>query len=227
MLGSMDAHEHNSALVDYLVREGIVGDPRIEAAFRAVLRHHFLPGLPLDIVYSDDAILTHVHHGLATSSSSQPAIMAEMLDQLGVQPGDNVLEIGAGTGYNAAILQHIVGPGGHVTTVDIDPGFVREASAHLREAGYPQVEVICGDGFEGYTPNAPYDRIIVTAAARTVVAAWEHQLKIGGRIVLPLIAQDREFETQASTAYEKREDGLHALSAIGCGFMLMRHPGEP
>ncbi|MGE0572501.1 MAG: methyltransferase domain-containing protein [Dehalococcoidia bacterium] len=223
----MDAHELNAALVDYLVREGIIGDPRIESAFRAVLRHHFLPGLPLETVYSDDAILTHIDHGIATSSSSQPAIMAEMLDQLGAQPGDNVLEIGAGTGYNAAILQHIAGPTGHVTTVDIDPVFVQEASAHLQQAGCPRVEVICADGFKGYPPNAPYDRIIVTAAASRVVPAWEDQLKSGGRIVLPLIIYGGEFETQASTAYEKREDGLHELSAVGCGFMLMRHPGEP
>jgi len=221
----LDPQALNGELVDTLVREGTIRSAPVEAAFRAVLRHHFLPRVPLDIVYYDEAILTHVDHGIATSSSSQPAIMAEMLEQLAAEHGENVLEIGAGTGYNAALLQHIVGPAGHVTTVDIDPLFVQEAEDHLRAAGIRGVEVICGDGFEGYLPNAPYDRIIVTAAARDVAPAWREQLKDGGRLVLPLVLQVDPFETQASTAYEKRSGRLHIVASVGCGFMPMRHPG--
>ena len=78
-----------------------------------------------------------------------------------MEPGHSVLEIGAGAGYNAAILAHIISPGGSVVTVDIDHDIVDEAAANLRNAGYRAVEAVCGDGFVGYSPGQPYDRIIV------------------------------------------------------------------
>ena len=78
-----------------------------------------------------------------------------------MEPGHSVLEIGAGAGYNAAILAHIVGPGGSVVTVDIDQGIVDEAAENLRDAGYRDVEAVCGDGFVRYSPGQPHDRIIV------------------------------------------------------------------
>ena len=87
---------------------------------------------PREEVYRDQAIVTKRVDGVSVSSSSQPAIMAVMLEQLAVQPGQRVLEIGAGTGYNAALLAHLVGPTGQVITVDIDAGIVEEPAASGR-----------------------------------------------------------------------------------------------
>src|SRR6266702_1895917 len=103
--------------------------------------------------------------GLPLSSSSQPAIMAIMLEQLGVAPGYRVLEIGTGTGYNAALIAHLVGERGTVVTVDIDADLVAKARANLDGAGYPDVIVICGDGGFGAPGHADDDDIIVTAGA--------------------------------------------------------------
>ena len=92
-------------------------------------RHHFLPGVPLDVAYTDDAIVTHDEGGVPTSSSSQPSLMARMLEQLELGPGDRVLEIGAGTGYNAALMAEL---GAAVTTVELQPEVAAAASEHLR-----------------------------------------------------------------------------------------------
>src|SRR5436190_23571117 len=126
-------------LVDHLKRAGHIRSPRVEAAFRAVPRHLFVPGFPLDDVYSDRAI--NIKPG---ASSSQPAVYAMMLEQLGLAPGQRVLEIGAGTGYNAALIAHLVGEGGQVFTIDIDAELVAGAREHLRDAGFEQVQVLCG-----------------------------------------------------------------------------------
>src|SRR5437763_4911762 len=110
----------HQALVDKLKRDGNIFTPSVEAAFRAVPRHLFLPGVALDEVYRDQAIATKTLNGIYVSSSSQPAIMAIMLELLELKPGQRVLEIGAGTASNAALIAHIVGKTGQVVTIDID-----------------------------------------------------------------------------------------------------------
>jgi protein-L-isoaspartate(D-aspartate) O-methyltransferase len=219
----VDAARLRGRLVDWLVRERLIRDPRIEAAFRSVPRHLFIPGVSLQEAYEDEAIVTHVKDGKPVSSCSQPAIMAEMLHQLAVGDGDNVLEIGAGTGYNAALLSVLAGHSGHVTTVDIDERFVVEARVRLTRAGFEDVQVLVGDGHEGFSARAPYQRIIVTAAAWNVAPAWAEQLSPGGRLVVP-IAYPGSPPTQASTCFEKQADRLRVLSAVPCGFIAMRRP---
>lgn len=217
----MDAEALRNRLVDGLIAAGFVTNPRVEAAFRAVPRHLFLPGVPLGEAYADEAILTHYAGGRPISSSSQPAIMAAMLEQLDVHEGDRVLEVGSGTGYNAALLAFLAGPGGLVVTVDIEPAFVFEARQHLLAAGYGRVRVEVADGFEGYPECAPYQRIIVTASTPRVAPAWDQQLATGGRLVLPL-ADPADPTLQSSTAFEKTEHGLQLLSRVPCGFMPLR-----
>ena len=209
----------NQSLVDELKSKGLIQTAGVDAAFRAVLRHHFLPGRPLDEVYSDRVIPTkHDKSGQWISSSSQPAIMAIMLEQLGIEPGHKVLEIGAGTGYNAALMAHIVGNTGRVVTVDIDEDLVAAAREHLETAGFDRVQVICADGGYGHIDAAPYDRIILTVGAPDIMPAWRDQLKPDGRIVLPLMFKG----SMKSIAFERVDDHLASLSVKDCSFMLLR-----
>src|SRR3984893_11957908 len=145
MSSAEDASRIHALLIDELAAAGAVRSPTVEAALRAVPRHLFLPDVPLEEVYRDQAIVTKRVDGIRVSSSSQPAIMAIMLEQLDVRPGQRVLEIGAGTGYNAALLAHLVGPTGRVVTVDIDDDIVAAARQHLDAAGCERVQVVCGD----------------------------------------------------------------------------------
>lgn len=207
------------ALVDALGERGLLPDPRVEAAFRAVPRHLFLPGVPAATVYSDEAIPTRRREGFAISSSSQPAVMAIMLEQLDLRPGDRVLEIGAGTGYNAALIAHIVGPGGTVVSVDIDEDIVEEAQAHLTRAGFSGVRVVCGDGALGYGEAAPFDRIILAVGAWDIAPAWIEQLRPGGRLVLPLALTGT---AQKIVAFERRDGHLASVSVQDGGFMPLR-----
>ncbi len=209
----------HQALVDQQVKLGTIRSARVEAAFRAVPRHLFLPGVAPDKVYSDQAIPTKHLNGVAISSSSQPAIMAIMLEQLELQPGQRVLEIGAGTGYNAALIAHVVGDTGQVVTMDVDDDIVQSAREHLSAAGFANVQVICGDGGLGYSDAAPYDRIILTVGAGDIAPAWSEQLKPSGRLVLPLSLKGG---VQESIAFEKIDGHLESISVKGCGFMMLR-----
>ena len=119
-----DIQSLHQQLVDKVKTAGYITSPRVEEAFRAVPRHLFLPHVPPQDVYQDRPIMTKMLDGQYVSSSSQPTIMAIMLEQLDLQPGQRVLEIGAGTGYNAALMAHIVGETGQVVTIDIDQDIV-------------------------------------------------------------------------------------------------------
>lgn len=131
-----DIQERQRGLVDDLKEQYCITTPAVEQAFLSVPRHVFLPGVPLDKVYADRSIITRRDaEGRPTSSSSQPAIMAIMLEQLDLKPGQRVLEIGAGTGFNAALIASIVGPGGVVVTIDIQPDLVEGARQSLDRAG--------------------------------------------------------------------------------------------
>ena len=219
--GEQDDHgvSLNQALVDDLRNRASIRTPSIEAAFRAVLRHHFLPGRPLEDVYSNRAISAKQDEkGRWLSSSSQPDIMAIMLEQLDLQPGHRVLEIGTGTGYNAALMAHIVGETGWVVTVDIDQDLIETAREHLKTAGIEQVELICADGGYGYPDAAPFDRIILTVGAPDITPDWWHQLKPDGRLVLPLLLRG----SMKSIAFEQVDDHLASLSVNDCGFIPLR-----
>lgn len=214
------AGDLNEALVASLESSGALAEPRVAGAFRAVLRHHFLPGHPLQDVYEDTAIMTKFgERGVAVSSSSQPAIMAIMLQQLGLRAGQRVLEVGAGTGYNAALMAHLVGPQGRVVTLDYDEDLCRTARSHLAAAGFEGVEVHQGDGAAGWPAGAPYDRLMVTVSAEDLAPAWLEQLTPQGRLVLPLSLAG---PIQLSAAFARTGSVLASDSLTFCGFMPMR-----
>jgi protein-L-isoaspartate(D-aspartate) O-methyltransferase len=212
-------------MVDQLKRSNMVFAPRVEAAFRAVPRHLFLPTIPPERAYQNEAIVTKQLDGVSVSSSTQPSAMAIMLEQLELEPGHNVLEIGAATGYNSALMSHIVGKTGSVTTMDIDEDLVAQARENLRRAGFDQVRVICADGGYGYPDAAPYDRIILTVGAWDIAPAWTEQLKENGRLLLPLsLLKDGPIRNspQKTIAFQPSDGHLSSVSMSDCGFMLLR-----
>ncbi|KAA9379638.1 methyltransferase, FxLD system [Microbispora cellulosiformans] len=219
------ADRFHAELVDLLVARGTVRTGPVEAALRAVPRHAFVPGAALESAYAlDDAVVTkRGQDGAALSSASAPGVVAAMLEQLDVHPGDRILEIGAGTGYNAALLAELTGPAGHVVTVDIDADVVDGARTALTATGYGQVEVLCADGADGHAPAGPYDRIIVTAGAWDLPPAWWQQLTPDGRLVVPLRIIGG---TTRSVAFD-RDGGDHLVSQsmMTCGFLAMRGIG--
>ncbi|PCG82627.1 methyltransferase [Streptomyces sp. WZ.A104] len=199
-----DAARH--ALVREIVAQGGLTDPAWYAAFAEVPRHLFVPsyyvhGIAgyerlwgedpdperrsrwLSGVYVDRALATRIRDGELISSSSQPSLMAQMLEALDVRGGDTVLEIGTGPGYNAALLSHRLGEEA-VTSIDLDPEITEPARRHLAAAGY-RPTVITGDGARGCPRRAPYDRIIATCTLPSVPQAWLEQCRPGARVLAP------------------------------------------
>jgi protein-L-isoaspartate(D-aspartate) O-methyltransferase len=204
----------NQAMVDRMIGQGVLWSPSLIAAFRATPRHRFLDRIYLflrkhdrwktvvtqppegdellRLVYADRALITKIARPipggpeLPTSSSSQPSLMAQMLEDLRVSPGLLVLEVGAGTGYNAALLAHVAGPG-RVFSVDVDRQVLAEAAGHLRGVSDRQVQLRHVDGRAGLPEEGPFDRIIVTAATPDLEPAWLRQTREGGILLAPLV----------------------------------------
>ncbi|UBU17552.1 methyltransferase domain-containing protein [Nonomuraea gerenzanensis] len=214
----MDFAAQRHALVAQLRAAQDVSEP-VAAAMLAVPRHLFVPGVEPEAAYRDEPIVTKLDaDGRPISSSSQPAIMATMLDQLDVRPGHRVLEIGAGTGYNAALLARLVGPEGRVVALDLDEDTVEQAREHLAAAGVSGVEVLCRDGAAGHPEPAPYDRLIATVGVWDLAPAWLAQLRPDGRLVVPLDLRG----VQVSAAMERDGERWVSRSVAPCGFMRMR-----
>ncbi|MGH3755842.1 MAG: methyltransferase, FxLD system, partial [Pseudonocardiaceae bacterium] len=199
------------------------GTAAVEDAMRTVPRHVFLPGVAIEKAYSHGNVVTHRDsEGVAVSSASSAGTVAGMLQQLEVRPGHRVVEIGAGTGYNAALLACLAGLQGEVTTVEIDAEVAEGARRNLTAAGYSGVRVICGDGEEGYPAAAPFDRIIVTAGAWDIPPAWLEQLAPGGRIVVPL----RIRGLTRLVALERHGASWRSVSVENDGFIPLRGAGH-
>ena len=213
-LGVATAEHLHGELIDTLSRSGVL-PPEWEKAFRAVPRHEFVPDtvwredddgalralhradepdLWLNLAYADAPVYTQVDDGHpptdgagheVTSSTSMPTIVAQMLTALELRPGMRVLEIGTGTGWNAALLAQRVGAA-NVVSVEIDPAVADQARSALDRAGYRDVTVVTGDGQQGVPDLGPYDRVIAAVGARTVPYPWVAQTGPGGRLVVPL-----------------------------------------
>ena len=155
-----------------------VGDPAVLGAMRRVPRHQFVPAEYVDQAYDDHPL--PIGFG---QTISQPYIVALMSEELELKPGDRVLEIGTGSGYQAAVLAEL---GMQVYTIEIVPELAERAAARLKALGYTDVQVRAADGYWGWREEAPFDAIIVTAAPDHVPQPLVEQLKPGGRMVIPV-----------------------------------------
>jgi protein-L-isoaspartate(D-aspartate) O-methyltransferase len=211
-------------MVAGLLASGRIRTRAVERAFRIVPRHLFLPELPPEQAYHDEAVATKWVDGVAVSSASQPSMMAIMLEQLEPRPGHRVLEIGAGTGYNAALMAELVGPAGSVVAVDIDEDLVQGARDHLAAAGTSGVTLVTGDGASGYPERAPYDRIVLTVGSWDIQPAWWHQLAPGGRLLLPLSVRGSQLSV-ALDLMPGPPPYLRGISVRSCAFVRLRGRG--
>ena len=178
-----------AVLRDDLV-EGLAQPPKevlrsdaLAVALRAVPRHAFVPG-PDEAAYEDRA---HDHEGTTVLA---PSLVARLLEALAPEPGDRVLVVGAGTGYTTAVAAELAGAAG-VSAVDISRSLVLEARSNLARTGYGEALVDCRDGAEGLPAYAPFDRVLVEAAAVRPPRALLDQLAPGGRLVMPLGAREQ------------------------------------
>ena len=218
-----EATRLRAEMVARLKANGALSDPAVERAMLAVPRHRFIPGHTLAEAYENVAITTSWEHGAPVSSVSQPEIVAVMLQQLRVELGMRVLEVGAGSGYNAALLSELAGPTGSVVSLEIDEELAAAASARLAEAGYraERARVIAGDGWQGWPAGAPFDRIELTVGATDLSVAWFDQLAEGGLLVAPLWLG----ATDISVALRKHAGALVSESWALCGFVRLRGVG--
>jgi len=165
-------------MVEQQIEAREVRDPLTLAALRKVRRHLFVPPESVRLAYQDHPL--PIGHA---QTISQPYIVAFMTEALGLVGGETVLEVGTGSGYQAAVLAEIAA---RVYTIEIVEPLAREATERLARLGYRNVEVRAGDGYQGWPEAAPFDAIMVTAAAPRIPETLKQQLQDGGRLVIPV-----------------------------------------
>jgi protein-L-isoaspartate(D-aspartate) O-methyltransferase len=198
---------------EYKYTSGMTGkntlDPKVKAALANVARDKFVPKSHLDSAFYNGPL--PIGHG---QTISQPYIVAIMTDLLELEAGDVVLEIGTGSGYQAAILSQLCK---QVYTIEYVPALADMAKARFEKLGYDNIETRTGNGFDGWPDHAPYDGIIVTAAATHIPGPLIEQLKPGGHMVIPV---GQPYFHQELTLVRKNEDGeLDIREMLGVAFV--------
>jgi protein-L-isoaspartate(D-aspartate) O-methyltransferase len=206
--GRDDVRQRRFDMVEQQIRQRGVTDARVLDAMRRVPRERFVPDDAAARAYDDTPLVIGFGQTI-----SQPYIVAYMTEALAIQPSHRVLEIGTGSGYQAAVLGLLARD---VYTVEIVPQLARAASAVLKELGHTNVHVREGDGYAGWVEHAPFDRIMVTAAPDEIPQPLIDQLAPGGRLVIPVGSQG---ETQWMTIVEKTATGVAERRTIPVQFV--------
>jgi protein-L-isoaspartate(D-aspartate) O-methyltransferase len=173
-----DFAAEREAMVERQIESRGIREPTILEAFRSVPREEFLADEYRDIAYGDHPIPIE-----AGQTISQPYIVALMIHAAEIRAGDRVLEVGAGSGYAAAVMSWIAG---QVIAIERQPDLVEVAQERMQRLGYDNVRIVEGDGTRGWAGEAPYDAILAAASGSHVPPAWVEQLADGGRIVMPV-----------------------------------------
>jgi protein-L-isoaspartate(D-aspartate) O-methyltransferase len=197
-----------------MLRRRGISDQAVLRAMDEVPREHFVDARYADTAYSDHAMPI-----ACGQTISQPYVVAYMTEQLGVKPNHRVLEVGTGSGYQAAVLSRLAR---EVVTLERYRTLANSARARLKTLGYDNVEVLLGDGLQGEPMRAPYDRIIVTAAAESIPEALLAQLADDGVMILPLGPHDGRQELVKLT---KTKDGLQRETLLPVRFVPLL-PGQ-
>jgi protein-L-isoaspartate(D-aspartate) O-methyltransferase len=207
------------ALVAQLERAGTLRFRAAAAAMRAVPRHRFVPGVPLEEAYADRAIALKMRDDDVISSISQPSMIAQMLELLDPHPGDHILEIGTGSGYNAALLCELAGPSGSVTSVELDMEMHERAARVLVELGYGRIDLRKADGAAATQTREQFDGVTITARCDDIAARWWDSLRDAGRMVIPMrLGTLGEF----AVGFQRRGERLHGLGVHPCAFIPLR-----
>ena len=204
LLAPLAAHgqDDERALRRRMVAEQVAGrgvdDPRVLAAMAEVPRHLFAPEADLATAYTDRPLA--IGYG---QTVSQPYVVALITSLAELGPGDRVLEIGTGSGYHTAVLSRVAG---RVYSIEIIEPLAREAARRLARLGYDNIELRVGDGYQGWAEEAPFDAIVLTAAPPRIPQPLIDQLRIGGRMVVPVggTIQDLQVLTRTREGLEKR-----------------------
>lgn len=206
--GTEEGRAEREALARALDRDGI-DDPDVLEAIRTVPRHEFVPGALRELAY-DDRPLPIGH----AQTISQPYVVALMTELARVEPGDRVLEVGTGSGYQSAVLAEL---SAEVWSIEIVEPLARQAAADLARLGY-DVRTRSGDGYRGWPEAAPFDAIVITAAPPAVPRPLLEQLAIGGRLVVPV---GDAWGAQELVVITRTEDGFERERSIPVQFVPM------
>ncbi|MCL5100706.1 MAG: protein-L-isoaspartate(D-aspartate) O-methyltransferase [Candidatus Marsarchaeota archaeon] len=199
-----DQTELNDAFVDVLVHSGILRSKRIIDAFKHIKRHLFVRKEDMEFAYQDMPL------PLARDSTiSQPSTVAVMLEYLDIREGDRVLEIGTGSGWNAALIGYCVGSAGSVVSLEIDNELANNAKDNISKTEIKNVKIICKDGTKGHIEDAPYDRIIYTASVKKIPGEVLSQLKVGGILLAPVGDEWIQVLTSMKKIDENSFDEVH------------------
>jgi len=193
-----------------------IRSPRVLAAMGRVPRHEFVPDAVRPQAYADGAL--PIGHG---QTISQPYVVAFMTEAVDPQPGQRVLEVGTGSGYQAAVLAELAG---EVYTVELIPELARAAEARLRRLGYRNVHVRAGDGYLGWPEKAPFDAVVVTCGADHVPQPLLTQLKPGGRLIIPVGDAAGQQSLRIITKGQGGE--LRERDVLPVRFVPLRRPGD-